>query len=86
MHQINVSKQALKALRKMPRDDADRLRGKLARLSENPRRQDVDVIRLQRRSGYRLRSGNWRVIFERDDKRGVINVLRIAVRGEAHKL
>ena len=85
MYQITIRKQALKALRKMPREDAIRPNNKLNDLAENPYRDDIDVVKLQHRPGFRLRTGNWRVIFERDDKLGEINILRIAARGDVYK-
>ena len=85
MCQITIRKQALKALRKMPREDAIRLNNKLNDLAKNPYRDDIDVVKLQHRPGFRLRTGNWRVIFERDDKQRAINILRIAARGDVYK-
>ena len=85
MYQITIRKQALKALRKMPREDAIRPNNKLNDLAEKPYRDDIDVVKLQHRPGFRLRTGNWRVIFERDDKLGEINILRIAARGDDYK-
>ena len=85
MYQIKIGKQALKALRKMSHGDAIRLRNKLNDVSLKPHRIDLDIVNLQNRPGYRLRSGQWRVIFERDDERREINILRIAVRGDIYK-
>ena len=85
MYQITIRKQALKVLRKMPLEDAIRLNNKLNDLAEKPYRDDIDVIKLQHRPGFRLRTGNWRVIFERHDKQREINILRIAARGDVYK-
>lgn len=48
----------------MPRRNALALMDMLEQLDENPRRQDVQVTRLQGRAGYRIRSGDYRAIFE----------------------
>ncbi len=85
MYQINVRKQALRALRKLSSSDAIRLRSKFKKLSENPDRNDIDVVKLKGWPGYRLRSGNWRVIFELNEEQGEINILRIAVRANIYK-
>lgn len=48
----------------MPRRNALALMDMLDGLDENPRRQDMQVTRLQGRAGYRIRSGDYRAIFE----------------------
>ena len=69
----------------MPRQQAQRIRRELDQLAENPDRRDMDIATLTGRPGLRLRSGNLRIIFERDDAAQVIDVLRIAPRGQAYK-
>ena len=85
MYQLTIRKQALKTLQRIPNRDARRVRNELAKLIEDPQRQDIDVMRLQSRPGFRLRSGNWRVIFERDEEKREINILRIGRRGDIYK-
>ncbi len=69
----------------MPDAQARRIRGHLARLAQNPDRRDLDITPLAGRSGFRLRVGNLRIILARDDVARVIDVLRIAPRGQAYK-
>ena len=40
----------------------------LERLAENPDRRDIDVEPLVGRPGFRLRVGDRRIIFDRDDE------------------
>ena len=61
----------------MPKCNEFRALSELAKLIEDLHRNDVDVARLQGRQGFRLRSGNWRVIFDRNDQIREIEVLRI---------
>ena len=68
----------------MPRTQATRIRGELDKLAENPDRRDVDIAALQGRSGYRLRVGAMRIIYERDDDARTIDIMRIAPRGQAY--
>ena len=68
MYKLTVKKQAIKALLKMPSQNAQRIRRALDRLAEDPDRRDVDVAPLEGRPGFRLRVGGYRVIVERDDK------------------
>ena len=69
----------------MPKHDAVRVRSELAKLVEDPNRNDIDVVKLQGRQGFRLRSGNWRVIFDRDYQIREVEVLRISLRSKVYK-
>jgi mRNA interferase RelE/StbE len=43
-----------------------------------------DVRRLAGRPEFRLRVGDWRVLFVRDDERRAVRVLRVLPRGRAY--
>ena len=85
MYHILFAKQADKVLRKMPRNTAQLIRQKLEQLAEDPFARNPNVTRLQGRPGYRLRVGNWRVIYEVENDRLIILVLRIASRGGVYR-
>ena len=85
MYKLTFKRQAIKALRKMPSPPARRIRRELDELAENPDRRNLDVNALRGRRGFRLRVGEMRVIFELDDDACIIDVLRIAPRGQAYK-
>jgi mRNA interferase RelE/StbE len=80
---IEFLAQAKKALWRMPAPQASAIRERLARLAEKPGRRDLDVKKLKRREGYRLRVGGWRVIYVIEGD--MLSVLRVAPRGEAYK-
>ena len=83
-YRLTIKRQAVRALQRMPRTQATRIRGELDKLAENPDRRDIDVAALQGRSGYRLRIGAMRIIYERDDDARTIDIMRIAPRGQAY--
>ena len=85
MYELTFKRQAIKALRQMPAREALRIRRELDKLAESPDRRDSDIRPLRGRPGFRLRVGEARIIFERDDGTRVIDVLRIAPRGQAYK-
>ena len=85
MFELRVRRRAIVALRKMPRPHILRIRQELDKLAENPERRDIDVAKLRGRSGYRLRVGDYRIIFERDNNTQIIDVLRIASRGQVYR-
>ncbi|MBD9528397.1 type II toxin-antitoxin system RelE/ParE family toxin [Paracoccus sp. PAR01] len=79
MKQITYTKAALKALTRMPRNMADRVREKIAEYAADPASQANNVKVLKGREGIRLRVGDWRVIM--DDQGNVLAVLEIGPRG-----
>ena len=83
-YRLTIKRQAVRALQRMPRTQATRIRGELDKLAENPDRRDIDVAALQGRSGYRLRVGAMRIIYERDADARTIDIMRIAPRGQAY--
>jgi len=85
LYELTIKRQAIKALQNMPRQNTQRIRRELDKLAAQPNRRDVDVASLTGRPGFRLRVGDWRIIFTRDDKARVIDVLRIVPRGQAYK-
>lgn len=85
MYKLIFKGQAIKALRKMPSLQARRIRRELDELAESPDRRDLDVRPLGGCPGFRLRVSEVRIIFERDNDARVIDVLRIAPRGQAYR-
>jgi mRNA interferase RelE/StbE len=85
MYRIVFTKQANRTLRKMSRNTAGLIREKLDQLAQDPYARNPNLTRLQGRPGYRLRVGDWRVIYELEDDRLVILVLKIAPRGGAYR-
>ena len=61
------------------------IRRELDESAKNPEGWNLDVNALRGRRGFRLRVGEMRVIFERYDDACIIDVLRIAPRGQAYK-
>jgi len=85
MYRILFTKSADKALRKMPRDVAQRIRERLDHVAADPYANHPNVTKLQNRPGYRLRVGDWRVIYEIGGGELIILVLRIGPRGGVYR-
>ncbi|MBE0530548.1 MAG: type II toxin-antitoxin system RelE/ParE family toxin [Rhodospirillales bacterium] len=76
---ITISKVASRDLSRMPANTARRIASKIRQYAESPASQENNVTKLQGRDGYRLRVGDWRVIFNVDEDG--MTVLEIGPRG-----
>lgn len=75
--EISYSKQAEKFLKKQTKETRNRIRNAIHNLPLG------DVKKLQGRSGYRLRVGNYRIIFDRNGN--ILYIERIDNRGQIYK-
>jgi len=85
VYKITYTTQAAKALLKMPRNIAQLIREKMEQVAVDPFASISNAKKLQARSGYRLRVGDWRVIYEINTDQVVIIVMKISPRGEVYK-
>jgi mRNA interferase RelE/StbE len=81
-----IEKAALKALKKMPANLKQRIAGRLSELAVDPFAEHLNIKALaDRENVYRLRVGDWRMIYELYHDRLIIRVLTIAARGSAYQ-
>lgn len=80
-----IKKQAKKMLKSLARPDRNRITEKIVMLGKNPDNPSLDIKPLQGQPYYRLRIGDWRVIFDRDDEVKIISIEKIKPRGGAYK-
>jgi mRNA interferase RelE/StbE len=85
VYKIVFTKQAVKSLQRIPRNITDLIREKLAQLAADPFAKHLNVTKLQNRPGYRLRVGDWRVIYEIQKEQLVVMVLKVSPRGEVYR-
>jgi len=69
----------------MSQDMAELIRQKLDDLAVDPYASHSNATKLKKYSGYRLRVGDWRVIYEVDGDQLIILVLKIGPRGGIYK-
>lgn len=81
---VILERQAEKALRRLPRDVLRRIDGLMLGLADDPRpagcgklKGFVDL--------YRVRVGDWRIIYAMEDDCLIVLVLDIAPRGQAYR-
>ena len=80
-----IKKQAKKALQSVPHPDRTRITEKIVLLGENPDNASLDIKKLQGEPYFRLRVGQWRIVFDRDNEVKIISIEKIKLRGGAYK-
>ena len=83
-YSITISKQARKQLRDIPRKDRLRITGAIELLGDNP--IPPKAKKLINRDGYRLRVGDYRIIYIFNSTRLIILIINIAHRSAAYQL
>jgi len=84
MYKITFSKDADKALRRMLRNTALIIGKKIMELAKNPHGMR-NVKKLTNHPGYRLRIGDWRVVYTVNDNELIVHVINVKTRGEIYK-
>ena len=82
-YRVEVTRSAIKALRRVNPADAARLRGAIAMLAEDPRPPASRPLR--GRDGWRLRVGDYRVLYTIRDDVLLIVVVTLAHRSSAYR-
>jgi mRNA interferase RelE/StbE len=85
VYKIIYTAQAAKTMLKIPRETARLIREKVELVARDPFSSIPNSKKLQGRSGYCLRVGDWRIIYEINKDKVVIIVLKVATRGEVYK-
>ncbi len=85
MYKIVFTKNAYKSFRRIPENVVDRIRKKLDQIAKDPYTKRSNVTKLQNRQGYRLRVGDWRVIYDIRTDELIILVLKVGSRGEIYR-
>lgn len=77
-YQIEIRPAAFRALKKVDHQDRDRIRGAIALLGENPRPPGAKA--LQGRPGFRVRVGDYRIVYIIHDDVLVVAVITLGHR------
>lgn len=85
MWKVIYQPQALKALRRVDAKTAARIIKKVAELAKDPLAPNTNAKKLKGVEGYRLRIGDWRVIYTLQHEVVVVTVVKIAPRGSAYE-
>ena len=82
-YKIFIKSSAAKELKRLPKTDVQRITSKIQSLSKEPRPQGCEKLSAQER--YRIRQGNYRIIYSIEDDKLIVYVVKIAHRGSVYK-
>lgn len=85
MFRTVIHKQAKKKLLSLSPATRIRIAEEIQRLGKDPDDVRLDIKKMHGMSGYRLRVGEWRIIFDRNDKLRIISIDKIGPRGDVYK-
>jgi mRNA interferase RelE/StbE len=83
IYKVIVEKKAAKVLEKIHEPDYSRIKAAILDLKNNPR--PMGFRKLKDKDGYRIRSGNYRVIYEIIDQILIVKVITIGHRKDIYK-
>ena len=85
MYRLKYRRQARNYLARLPLKTKTAIVNKLHELAVNPDSADLDIEILKGREGFRLRVGQYRVIYTRQDDQLIIEVVKVRSRGDIYK-
>ena len=85
MYKLKYRRQARNYLARLPFQIKSRIVEKLNNLKEDPEDATLNIDRLKGGEGYRLRVGQYRVLYTRHEDQLIIEVVKIRPRGDIYK-
>jgi mRNA interferase RelE/StbE len=83
VYDIAITRSAQKDMRRLQSDDQDRIDDAILKLGDNPRPQGSTKLSC-REPLYRVRVGDYRVVYEIDDFLKVVTIARVRHRSEVY--
>ena len=82
-YELVFKKSVARDLRDFPNQDVERILQRIQSLSEDPRPAGCEKLSTQER--YRIRQGNYRIVYEIEDHRLVVMIVRIGHRRDVYR-
>ncbi|MGH6629512.1 MAG: type II toxin-antitoxin system RelE family toxin [Burkholderiales bacterium] len=82
-YHISILPRAQKELAALPKETYERVRDSIRSLADDPR--PPGCLKLTGREGWRMRVGNFRVLYEIDDQRKSATVLHVGHRRDVYR-
>ncbi len=84
MHEVQIERRAERDLKRLSAKEFDRIIPEIRGLATNPRRAGSRKI-VGSKNDWRIRVGDYRVVYEIDDEAGLVRVMRVRHRSEAYR-
>jgi mRNA interferase RelE/StbE len=84
MHRILIERTAEQDLKKLPKKVFNRIVPLIKKLAENPRPQGCHKIRTSK-NDWRIRDGEYRIVYEVDDSQKEVRILRVKHRKDVYR-
>lgn len=82
MYNVRIERKAQKKLAQIPKHYYSKIKEAILSLSENPR--PIGCKKLTDVEAYRIRVGNYRIIYEIFDKELIVNIVALGVSGNIY--
>lgn len=84
-YRVLVDSRAALSLGKLPKDVLERVDQAIVRLSEDPRPVGVKMLRGRLKEGWRIRVGEYRILYRIDDASREVRIFDIGHRREVYR-
>ncbi|QQR79968.1 MAG: type II toxin-antitoxin system RelE/ParE family toxin [Deltaproteobacteria bacterium] len=85
MYRLQIKESALKELKKIPYRIRCQIDEKLQRLVQNPERRYLDIKKMKGHDLYRMRSGDYRIIYQKQDAQLIVLIVTVGHRKEVYR-
>ena len=82
-YKITIKKSAVKELEDIPKKDLRRIVKRIQSLTQNPRPQGCQ--KLSGQSRFRIRRGDYRIVYSIEDKGFIVDIVKIGHRREIYR-
>jgi mRNA interferase RelE/StbE len=83
-YKVIMAKSGLKELYEMPKKDLERILLRIGQISQNSRGRGSEKLS-SRHESYRLRPGDYRIVYSVNDKDRIVDISKIGHRKEIYK-
>lgn len=85
MYKLIFLKQPIKKLRSLSKSVSKSIIKRMETVAKDPFRKNNNIEKLQGVDGFRLRQGDWRIIYKIEKEIVTVVVIKIETRGEVYK-
>ena len=83
-YKLTIKKSAARELKDIPRKDLRRITKRILSLADNPRPAGSEKLAVK--SCYRVRQGDYRIIYSIDEPKRIVDIIKIGHRREIYRL